>query len=473
MYSRTLQASAVAVAAASAVIVLSSTAPAGAYGDSSRASRASASSPAPAVSTRADFDGDGYADVAIAAPGGTVGGRSGAGYVAVVYGMAAGPDGVKRQIISQNRYGVPGTAETGDRFGDSLEAADLDGDGFTDLVVTAPGEDVGDARDRGTQTVLWGGVGGLATGASLGTGRSATEVGDFDGDGHLDLASADRLRYGPVGRTGQAARTTPLVAPDAGIRGVRALRAGDVDGDGVTDLVISAASAGTGGLTAIRLRLLRGGDRGLEAGPVIAAADTVSAESVALGDTDGDGRQDVVFGRPGAAGGGLVGVVRGTDDGLAPRAAFIGQNTPGVPGTGENGDRFGTDVRVGDVTGDGYADVVTGVPGEDLAGRVDAGGFAVLRGSATGITGHGAVTVSQNTAGVPGTAENGDAFGSAVAVVGGHVAVSAPKENGGTGAVWVLAGSGSGVDPAGSVSFGPRTLAAPVPGARFGSAFHQ
>ncbi|CAL9668292.1 hypothetical protein SUDANB105_07358 [Streptomyces sp. enrichment culture] len=472
MYSRTLQASAVAVAAASAVIVLSSTASAGAYGDSSRASRASASSPHPAVPTRADFDGDGHADVAIAAPGGTVGGRSGAGYVAVVYGMAAGPDGVKRQIISQNRYGVPGTAETGDRFGDSLEAADLDGDGFTDLVVTAPGEDVGDARDTGTQTVLWGGVGGLATGASLGTGRSATEAGDFDGDGHLDLASADRLRYGPIGRTGQAARTTPLVAPDAGIRGVRALRAGDVDGDGVTDLVISAASAGTGGSTAIRLRLLRGGDRGLEAGPVI-AADTVSAESIGLGDTDGDGRQDVVFGRPGAAGGGLVGVVRGTAEGFAPRAAFIGQNTSGVPGTGENGDRFGTDVRVGDVTGDGYADVVTGVPGEDLAGRVDAGGFAVLPGSAAGITGRGAVAVSQNTAGVPGTAENGDAFGSAVAVVGGHVAVSAPKENGGTGAVWVLAGSGSGVDPAGSVSFGPRTLAAPVPGARFGSAFHQ
>lgn len=188
---------------------------------------------------RADFDGDGYTDFAIAAPGGTVNGRSGAGYFTVVYGMADGPRGVKRQVISQDRYGIPGTAETGDRFGSDLTAADLDGDGFTDLVVGAPGEDIGSVRDAGRHTVLWGSVGGLIDASVIGDGRSETRAGDFDGDGHLDLATAGRMRYGPFGRTGEAARTGPLV--DLDVR-LYAMEAGDVDGDGRTDLVVSSGS---------------------------------------------------------------------------------------------------------------------------------------------------------------------------------------------------------------------------------------
>ncbi|WP_328551700.1 FG-GAP-like repeat-containing protein [Streptomyces sp. NBC_00358] len=424
-------------------------------------------------SVRADFDGDGYLDVAIGAPGGTVNGRAGAGYFAVVYGMGKGPDGVKRQLVSQDRYGIPGTAEAGDRFGSDLTAADLDGDGFTDLVVGSPGEDVGSARDVGRQTVLWGSVGGLATAAVVGEGRNATRAGDFDGDGHLDLATAYETRYGPISRTGAAARTGPLVDLDVH---VYAMAAGDVDGDGTTDLVVSSGSWDSddgGAVPPPRLQLLRGTHDGLVAGPLIAAPDTVSADSIALGDVDHDGRQDVVFGRSTAGGGGLVGVVRGTANGFAARATLIGQDTPGVPGTGESGDRFGTDVSVGDVTGDGYADVVAGVPGEDHAGRTDAGTFAVLRGSRAGLTGTAVQVFSQNTAGVPGTAENGDAFGGRTAVVGGYVVVSAPKENSGSGGVWVFPGTASGVTATGAVSYGPHTLAAPVTGAALGAAFQR
>ncbi|MET7727124.1 hypothetical protein [Streptomyces mirabilis] len=84
-----------------------------------------------------------------------------------------------------------------------------------------------------------------------------------------------------------------------------------------------------------------------------------------------------------------------------------------------------------------------------------------------------ATLIGQNTPGVPDTAENGDRFGSRTAFVGGHVAVSAPEENSGTGAVWVCPGTASGVTATRSVSSGPRTLAAPVSGARFGAAFHR
>ncbi|MCX5338839.1 FG-GAP-like repeat-containing protein [Streptomyces atratus] len=459
-----------AVAVVAAVIAMTGAAPAVSYAEDTPAGALAVDA---AASVRADFDGDGYTDVAVAAPGGTVNGKSGAGYFAVVYGMAEGPNGVKRQVISQDRYGIPGTAETGDRFGSHLTAADLDGDGFTDLVVGTPGEDIGSARDVGRQTVLWGGVGGLATATDVGQGGAETRAGDFDGDGHLDLATAYQMRYGPFSRTGGPARTGPLVNLDVRIY---AMEAGDVDGDGTTDLVVSSGSWDSddgGAIPPPHLQLLKGTEDGLVAGPFIAYPDTVSADSIALGDIDGDGRQDVVFGRSTAAGGGLVGVVRGTAHGLAPRATLIGQNTPGVPGTGESGDRFGTDVSVGDVTGDGYADVVTGIPGEDHAGRTDAGTFAVIRGSATGLVGTRVQVLSQNTAGVPGTAENGDRFGSRTAVVGGHVAVSAPEENSGSGAVWVFPGTASGVTATRSVSFGPRTLAAPVSGARFGSAFQR
>lgn len=424
-------------------------------------------------SARADFDGDGYPDVAIGAPGGTVNGRAGAGYFTVVYGMGQGPDGVKRQVISQNRYGIPGTAEAGDRFGSDLTAADLDGDGYTDLVVGSPGEDVGGARDVGRQTVLWGSVGGLVQAAIVGEGRGVTRAGDFNGDGHPDLATLYETRYGPISRAGVPARTGPLV--DADVR-VYAMAAGDVDGDGETDLVISTGSWDSdndGTVPPPRLQLLWGTRGGFAEGPLIAPADTVSADSIALGDIDHDGLLDVVFGRSTAPGGGLVGVVRGAVGGFAARATLIGQDTPGVPGTGESGDRFGTDVSVGDVTGDGYADVVAGLPGEDHAGRTDAGTFAVLRGSRTGLSGSAVQVFSQNTAGVPGTAENGDAFGARTAVVGGHVVVSAPKENAGSGGVWVFAGTASGITATGSVSYGPHTLAAPETGAQLGAAFQR
>ncbi|MET7781828.1 FG-GAP repeat protein [Streptomyces sp. NPDC005388] len=306
-------------------------------------------------------------------------------------------------------------------------------------MVGAPGEDIGSARDVGLQTVVWGGAGGLATATTVGQGRAETRAGDFDGDGHLDLATAYQMRYGPFSRSGAAARTGPLV--DLDVR-VYAMEGGDVDGDGTTDQVVSSGpwdSDDGGRVPPPRLRLLKGTGNGLVAGPLIA----------------------------------FVGVVRGMANGFAARATLIGQNTRGVPGAGESGDRFGTDVSVGDITGDGCADVVTGVPGEDLAGRTDAGTFAVLRGGSTGLSGTRVQVFSQNTAGVPGTAENGDRFGSRTAVVGGHVAVWAPEENSGSGAVWIFRGATSGVTATRSVSFGPRTLAAPVSGARFGAAFHR
>ncbi|PZG85194.1 hypothetical protein C1I97_33690 [Streptomyces sp. NTH33] len=68
----------------------------------------------------------------------------------------------------------------------------------------------------------------------------------------------------------------------------------------------------------------------------------------------------------------------------------------------------------GDFDGDGYRDIAVGVPEESLGAKQDAGAVVVLRGSARGLTGTGAKSFSQNTSGVPGTAESRDFFGDAV-----------------------------------------------------------
>jgi len=456
---------------------------------------------AAAPTVRQDFNGDGYEDLATGAPYGTVGGEKGAGYVAVVYGSAHGLDLASRKVFTQATPGVPGSPEAGDAFGADLTAADLDGDGYTDLVVPAMGEkwQQGGAARHGSVTVLWGQKSGLSGGTILPPGTrpytARIVAGDFDGDGHADLAQVDGVAFGPFTRAGAAARTQDISVVD-GDEALLDLAAGDVDGDGVTDLVsltgpydfddpqdldvghhlyyLHGTRDGLAPLTTLK----DGRGRNIEGG-----------ESIALGDVNGDGRDDIVFGRPQTAYSGdgtpdpselgeRIGVVPGTAQG--PKQAdprTIDQDTPGVPGVSESGDLFGTDVAVGDVNGDGFADIAVGIPREDFSGVLDAGTVAVIPGGASGPSGAGTKVFSQNTAGVPGTAERGDLFGEAVTFLDGDhdgradLVVGAPGENSDAGSVWGFRSGASGVTATGSVSFGARALGADPRFARLGAEF--
>ncbi|MFH9939555.1 FG-GAP and VCBS repeat-containing protein [Streptomyces murinus] len=407
---------------------------------------------APATGEKADFNGDGYADLAISANG----------YVTVMYGTKTGLSAARHQVLAA----APGSSAGGgySGFGDTLAPGDLDGDGYDDLVV---GPD-----SSAPASIVWGGPKGLSGRTPLSItpkySPSPMIVGDFDGDGRNDLVAATstgdgqvetRLFRGPFGRDGANASTSVVntgITPDS-------LAAGDVNGDHVPDLL----SVGRHGSTA-DASLVLGSRNGF--GPAKDFATKVNSGSIA--DVDGDGYGDVVLGaglegyQPKGVVGGSIVVEYGAKGGVSTtrKPVRISQDTAGVPGAGEKYDRFGYDLATGDVNGDGYADVAIGVMQESISGVSTTGAVTVLRGSAKGLTGTGAVSWHQNTAGVPGANEPYDMFGSQVALVDmngdgrSELATGTDHENGTEGNVWYFRSGSKGLTTSGVVSIGPKTV---------------
>ena len=136
---------------------------------------------------KGDFDGDGVFDLAVGAPGEDIGAAGNAGAVTVLYGSPARLTAAGSQTLFQGG-GAGGAAETGDAFGSAVASGILGGDGIADLVVGAPGENVGATSNAGAVNLLAGSPGGLAAGAVATQGNpepldlfgAAVATGDFD-----------------------------------------------------------------------------------------------------------------------------------------------------------------------------------------------------------------------------------------------------------------------------------------------------
>ncbi|MFF0302900.1 FG-GAP-like repeat-containing protein [Streptomyces sp. NPDC004562] len=427
-----------------------------------------------------DFNGDGYRDLATAAPYTPVGGKTDAGAVVVTYGSKNGISASNRTIITQNTAGVPGTAEQGDRFGKALASGDLNRDGYADLVIASPGEDVDSDVDGGGVAIVWGGKNGLSGGQSVPDGAPSAHdeygmsltVGDFTGDGKADLAVGSTgkdvwiHKGGFLKASGAASREALTTDLHTGsIYGSQSLAAGDVNGDGTDDLVISGTQDETYDDGAF---VYLGSPSGLTRQTHLVNG---AYEIAATGDLNGDGYDDIVtstYGDGVKSLGGSVSAYLGTPNGISTRAqTTIDQDTPGVPGADEEGDWFGNALSLGDIDKDGYADLAVGTLHETIGDAEIAGSVTVLRGSAAGLTATGAKTFTQNTAGVPGTAESADRFGASVRLSDltgdgrADLSVGADGENHPAGSIYSLRGSATGVTTTNATSFGPGSLGLP------------
>ena len=95
-----------------------------------------------------DFDGDGFADLAVGVPGESLRGVKYAGAVQVLYGSAAGVT-ARDQLWHQGSKGIKNKLEKRDSFGKALTSGDFDADGYADLAVGIPDENMGSVRDAG------------------------------------------------------------------------------------------------------------------------------------------------------------------------------------------------------------------------------------------------------------------------------------------------------------------------------------
>lgn len=438
--------------------------------------------------TSGDFDGDGHRDTVATGVTGSVDGVRGAGFVTVAYGGTNGPNAGRRQVISQNSPGVPDDAEEDDAFGAAVASADFDGDGYADLAVGASGEDVSGTVRSGLITVIYGSPSGLSERAvtlSAGEARSNARLGeslaaaDINGNGRPDLVAASVgssafWTFTDVGTGGVTGERTPLENETGNLAWATPVTA-DFTGDGFADLAILRADNIDGVPSGGQVELRLGSSTGLGEPTRHGTGGRIGRDGAA-GDINGDGRADLVtseawFEVPGA---GAVNVLLGTGDGLG-RETTIDQDTPGVPGTHEDGDAFGASIALGDVNGDGRADAAIGAPGEDVGDVPDAGAVTLLYGGPDGLTVEGAQMLGQNTAGVPGSSERDDRFGADVALndVTGEgradLLAGAPGEDGGEGRVLFFHGTADGASTSNVVTLSTSALGVEGRGARLGT----
>lgn len=420
-----------------------------------------------------DFFDDGFlvGDIAVGAPGEDYNGSGPNAGVVFLYSNN-GSSLHAPVVLTQSGAGAN---ESGDKFGSALAKGDFNSDGLPDLVVGAPGEDYsGSGANAGIAFLFTGNGNGVANPTLVRQSPtnsheagdlfgSTLAVGDFNNDGLDDLvvgapgeatgnSGADSgaiFLYLSAGARLGAPRmyTQRLVETnEAGDKFGSALAVGDFNSDGYADLAVGAPGENysNSGANAGVVYVFFGADNGLGS-PILfdqrpsggnEAGDKFGS-SLAAGDFDGDGDDDLAAGAPGenyVGTGSNEGVVFVfiNDNGTLTNSYVFGQ---GLAGANESGDLFGSTLVAGDFNLDGFIDLAIGAPGENYSGTGANEGVVFIRQFTDDSFGGTLDFLMVLAQGPAGGNESGDKFGSALAVgkMGltgeDHLVIGAPGEN--------------------------------------------
>jgi len=381
-----------------------------------------------AVASISGLEGDLVTDLAVGAPYDDRGGTD-RGAVWILFLNANGKVTSERRI-ADGAGGFTGNLDDGDRFGSSVaDIGDLDGDGFTDLAVGAPGADDG-GKNRGALWILFlnadgtvkshqkisdtaGGFDGQLNDGD-GFGSAVASLGDIDGDLVTDLAVG--APFASDGGSGRGAVWILFMNPDGTVKarqkiaqgaggfdgtltdqdhfGNAVANIGDLDGNGINDLAVGADQSDVGGTDrgAVWILFLNPSGRvkstqriadgkgGFDA--TLTDGDQFGSAVADVGDLDGDGTDDLAVGADqsdvGGTDRGAVWILFLKPDGRVKSWQRIGDGAGGFDGTLADGDQFGAAVAgIGNLDGNKLPDIAVGAPGDDDGGT-DKGAVWIL-----------------------------------------------------------------------------------------------